>query len=168
MLTMVGSMCAMMAHAAATSGLGFGSVIRWAYDRFQKVTGGTPYPFRPGALPPGVRTPSATLDLQVGELVRIKDYKDVLDTLDQEWRNRGLYFDAEMAPFCGGTYRVLRRVERIIHEGTGKMLTFKTPAVILDGVACKARYAKHRKFCPRAYYQYCREVWLERMTDRES
>jgi hypothetical protein len=42
------------------------------------------------------------------------------------------------------------------------MLTLKNVALILEGVTCQARYAKHRKFCSRAYYQYCREIWLER------
>ena len=30
-------------------------------------------------------------------------------------------WDAEMVPYCGGTYRVLKRVSRIIDEKTGLM-----------------------------------------------
>jgi hypothetical protein len=150
-------------HTLATAGVGVGSAIRWSYDAVQKLRGGTPYPWRKGRVPKGVQTPVVHLDLKAGEMVRMKSYPEVLETLDGNWRNRGLYFDAEMAPFCGGTYKVLRRVERIIHEGTGKMLTLKNAAFILDGVVCKARYASNRKFCPRAYYQYCREIWLERV-----
>ncbi len=160
---MFGSLSFEVCHVIATSGLGFGSAIRWMYDRVQRIRGGTPYPWRNGKVPKGVRTPTAKLDLKEGEMVRMKDYTEVLETLDENWRNRGLYFDAEMAPYCGGTYKVLKRVERIIHEGSGKMLIFKNAALILDGVVCEARYAKHRKFCPRAYYQYCREIWLERV-----
>lgn len=160
---MVGSFVFEVCHVLATAGLGIGSAVRWLYDLVQRIRGGTPYPWRNGMVPKGVPTPTARLDLKEGEMVRMKSYPEVLQTLDENWRNRGLYFDAEMAPFCGGTYKVLKRVERIIHEGSGKMLTFKTPALILDGVACQARYAKYRKFCPRAYYQYCREIWLERV-----
>jgi hypothetical protein len=160
---MMGSLVFAVCHELAIAGLGFGSAIRWVYDNVQKLRGGPPYPWRNGGVPKGVRTPTATLELQEGETVRMKDYDDVLATLDENWRNRGLYFDAEMVPYCGGTYKVLKRVEKIIHEGTGKMITIKGSALILDGVVCSARYANHRKFCPRAYYQYCREVWLERV-----
>jgi hypothetical protein len=161
---MVASFISEICHWLATSGFGFGSVVRALYDRVQRASGGTPYPWRDGKVPEGARTPAGTLDLKPGEMVRMKDFPRILETLDSNMRNRGLYFDTEMVPFCGGTYKVLSRVERIIHEGSGKMLTLKNPAVILDGVVCKARYAKHRKFCPRAYYQYSREIWLERAT----
>jgi hypothetical protein len=159
---MAGAFIFTLYHGLAEAGLGFGSVMRWLYDQVQKIRGGPPYPLRPGRVRKGEKTPTAKLDLQPGEMVRVKSYPEILETLDDEWKNRGLYFDAEMVPFCNGTFRVVRRVAKIIHEKTGKMLLFKNPAVILEGVECQARYAKFRKFCPRAYYQYCREVWLER------
>jgi hypothetical protein len=49
-----------------------------------------------------------------------------------------------------------------VDEKTGKMIRFKTDALLLDNVVCQARYAKCRKLCPRAYYLYWREIWLER------
>ena len=160
---MISTFCFSIYRSVTEAGLGFGSALRWIYDRFQALRGGVPYPSRRGKVLSGQRTPTATLDLQPGELVRVKSYSEILHTLDQEWKNRGLYFDAEMVPFCGGTFRVLRRVHRIINEKTGKMLAFKSDAVILEGVECQALYAQHRKFCPRAYYSYCREIWLERV-----
>jgi hypothetical protein len=84
------------------------------------------------------------------------------ETLDQGWRNRGLYFDAEHVPFCRGTYRVHRRVESIIDEKTGKMIRLSNDVIILEDVACQARYAKCRQFSSRAIYPYWREIWLER------
>jgi len=149
-------------HKVAQAGLGLGSAMRWAYDTFQKVRGGTPYPWRRGKIPKGMRTPSAKLDLQADELVRVRSYSEILETLDQEWRNRGMYFDAELVPFCNGTYRVLRRVERIIDEKTGKMMRLRNDAIILKDVTCLARYAKCRYFCSRSIYPYWREIWLER------
>ena len=104
-----------------------------------------------------------TLDLQPGELVRIKPYKEILETLDTRDRNRGLYFDAEEVPYCGGQYRVLRRVTRIINDKTGRMLEMKTPCLILDSVICESRYSECRLFCPRSIYAYWREIWLERV-----
>jgi hypothetical protein len=60
-------------------------------------------------------------------------------------------------------YRVLRRVERIVNERTGKMQEMKTPCVILDSVICRSRYSECRLFCPRSIYAYWREIWLERV-----
>lgn len=154
-------------HNLASAGLGFGSAMRWAYDTFMKAIGGSPYPWRIGKIPKGSRTPTDKLDVQEGEMVRIKDYHEILETLDEDWKNRGLYFDAEMVPYTNGTYKVLKRVNRIIDEKTGKMLNFKNECLILDEVVCQARYAKCRKLCPRAYYLYWREIWVEKVGGEE-
>jgi hypothetical protein len=151
-------------HNLASTGLGLGSAMRWAYDAFQKAIGGTRYPWRVGTIPKGAPTPSRKLGVQEGESVRVKPYREILETLDHEWKNRGLYFDAEMVPYTSGTYKVLKRVTHIIDEKTGKMLTFKNECLILDGVVCQARYAKCRKLCPRAYYLYWREIWVDRVS----
>jgi hypothetical protein len=162
---MISSFLFVIYHNVASAGLGIGSAMRWFYDVFQKIRGGVPYPLRVGKVPKGQRTPSAKLDLQPGEMVRVKSYAEILETLDENWRNRGMHFDAEMVPYCGQTYRVLKRVDQIIDEKTGKMLRLKNDAIILEGVVCQAFYAKCRKFCPRSYYQYCREIWLERLPE---
>jgi hypothetical protein len=149
-------------------GIGLGRPLRWLYDAFQKLWGGVPYPRRPGRIPKGAATPTAELNLQPGELVRVKNYQAILDTIDESNRNRGLYFDAEMVPYCGGTHRVLKRVTRIVDEKTGKLREFKNPCIILDGAVCQSRYSECRLFCPRSIYAYWREVWLERVPERES
>jgi hypothetical protein len=151
-----------LSHNTIQSGLGLASLATWVYDTVQRLWGGTPYPYRRGRVPRGQRTPAARLDLEPGERVRVRPYTEILETLDEHWKNRGLYFDPEHVPFCEGTYSVLRRVERIIDEKTGKMLNFKSDAVILKDVVCEARYAKCRRFCPRAIYPYWREIWLQR------
>jgi hypothetical protein len=146
-------------------GVGLGRPLRWFYDKVQGLRGGVPYPLREGRLPAGARTPSEILDLQVGEWVRVRNYQDILATCDSTLRNRGMYFDKEMVPFCGGTYRVLKRVERLIDEKTGKMLKLKNPCIVLDGVFCQSHYSECRLFCPRGIYCYWREIWLDRVTD---
>lgn len=148
-------------------GIGVGAILRWFYDLFQTLTGGIRYPRHYGTIPRGTKTPHETLNLQEGELVRIKPYAEILKTVDEGNRNRGLLFDAEMVPFCGGTYRVAKRVSRIINEKTGKMMTFKNDCIILDSVFCQARYSEERHFCPRAIYSFWREVWLERVPTAE-
>jgi hypothetical protein len=133
----------------------------WIYDRFQASVGGTPYPWRPGKVSRGTPTPMQKHEIREGDIVRVRDYRDIVKTLNDEWKNRGLYFDAEMVPYTRGTYKVLKRVNRIIDEKTGKLLTFKNECLILEGVVCQARYAKCRKLCPRGYYLYWRDIWVE-------
>ena len=164
----LGRMAKTFAHATyrwwiVNLGIGIGPAARWLYDRFQEILGGVPYPHKPGKIPMGERTPAITLDLQPGEWVRVKSHDAIRATCDTLQRNRGLWFDAEMVPYCGGTYRVLRRVTKILDEKTGKMQEMKTPCIILDSVVCQARYANCRLFCPRSIHPYWREIWLERI-----
>jgi hypothetical protein len=146
-------------------GIGVGPVMRWLYDTFQAIRGGAPYPRRWGTIPEGQPTPSASLDLKPGELVRVKSYKQILQTLTTSNRNRGLFFDAEMVPFCGKTYRVRSRVSKILNEKSGKMMKMKNDCIVLEDVFCQACYSEQRYFCPRAIYSYWREVWLERVSN---
>ena len=151
----------------AEAGVGVGSAMRFIYDAFQRLTGGGPYPLRPYGVPKGTAVPRAQLDLQPGDRVRVKPYAEILKTLDSNYRNRGLYFDPEMVPFTEREYEVDRRQKQIIDERTGKMVRFKTDAIILKDVACEARYAFCRRFCPRAIYPYWREIWLERVPENQ-
>jgi hypothetical protein len=148
--------------ASARTGIGIGRLFRLFYDCFQKVHNGIPYPRKQGLIPNGERTPSVALDLQPGDWVKVRRYEDILATCDKNLINRGMKFDAEMVPYCGGTYQVLKRVAQIIDEKTGKMISMKTPCIILDRVICQGRYSECRLFCPRAIYPYWREIWLER------
>jgi glycosyltransferase involved in cell wall biosynthesis len=122
-----------------------------------RIRGGMRLPFLDGRLQ---KTPEGTLDLQPGERVRVKSKQEIVATLDVNNSNRGLSFDPEMLWYCGREARVLRRVERLIDEPTGKLLRLKRPCIVLEGVTCRGEY--HR-CCPRADYPYWREIWLERM-----
>jgi hypothetical protein len=150
-------------YALSRAGIGLGRPMRWFYDKFYPLWGGAPFPRKTGTIPEGKPTPVAVLNLQPGELVRIKTHDEILQTLNTGSRNRGLYWDAEEVPHCGSTHRVLRRVDKIINERTGKMQAMKTPCVILDSVVCESRYSECRLFCPRSIYAYWREIWLERV-----
>jgi hypothetical protein len=145
------------------AGIGVGRPIRWFWDKFYPWWGGSPFPRKTGTISDGEPTPVKTLNLQPGELVRIKSQEEILQTLNSTNRNRGLYFDAEEVPYCGKTYRVLKHVTRIVNERTGKMQEMKTPCVILDSVICQSRYSECRLFCPRSIYPYWREIWLDRV-----
>jgi hypothetical protein len=106
------------------------------------------------------RTPTGKLDLQPGELVRIKSKDQILATLDENRLNRGLGFDEEMSRFCGQTAVVRSRVERCIDEKTGRMLTMKSPCITLENNVCEGAYTVS---CPREFVPFWREIWLERV-----
>jgi hypothetical protein len=122
-----------------------------------RIHGGERYPFLRGRL---TTTPSEQLGLQPGDLVRVKSREEIVATLDTANRNRGMSFDAEMLTYCGRQARVLRRVERIIDEETGRMLHFGNPCIVLEDVVCRGDF--HR-VCPRSIYPYWREIWLEKV-----
>jgi hypothetical protein len=126
--------------------------------RWLRIADGMPYPFFLGT-GPGPR--AEPLRLQPGELVEVKSKDEIMAALGPNGKNRGLIFDVEMLPYCGRRARVLKSVDRIIEEHTGRMLRLRD-CVILDQVTCVGRY--HR-FCPRAIHIYWREAWLRRVDE---
>ena len=81
-------------------------------------------------------TPTSHLDLQPGEMVRIKSREQIEATLNQDRLNRGLGFEEEMSRYCGRTARVQTRVTKCLDEKTGRMLTMKNPCIVLEGITC--------------------------------
>ena len=145
-----------------------GEVVRWVFislfNTAQTWRGGVVFPhIDHGSLK---NTPTANLHLQLGDLVRVRREQDIVNTLDANNKNRGMWFDVGMLHFSGGTFRVAGRAERIIDEKSGKMLRMRpdSPLILLEGVICHADY---QKFCPRSEYLFWREAWLERVEERE-
>ena len=126
--------------------------------RFLLIRGGLQWGFLKGGVLSG-RTPTEHLDLQPGELVRIKSREEIMATLDANLLNRGMGFDAEMSRFCGRTARVKARATRIVDERSGRMLVMKNPCIILEDIVCEGAFTAN---CPREYVCWWREIWLER------
>jgi len=106
------------------------------------------------------KTPTASIGLQPGDLVRVKPMTEILKTLDGEGRNRGLVFEPDMAGYCERPFRVRRRVQRMIAESTGKMLTLMN-TVTLEEIVCTCPFTFGG--CPRTELQLWREIWLEKV-----
>jgi len=138
---------------------------RWLYEKAHYLIRKTPNPYATGRIPRGDATPHTTLDLKAGEICVVKPHDQILNTLDQRNRNRGLYFDKEMVRYCGHAFKVGGTVERIINESTGEMLHMPTRSVILEGAYCMSRYSEKRLLCPRRLTPFWREAWLERVTE---
>jgi hypothetical protein len=123
-----------------------------------RIKGGATWPFYHGT-GTGERTPR--LHLQPGELVEVKSREEIEATLDEHNKNRGMWFDQEMVPYCGTQARVARQVTRIVDERTGKMIKL-ADCVVLEDVYCVGEY---RLFCPRRATPYWREAWLKRVDE---
>lgn len=134
---------------------------RAIFNAAQRKRGGGGFPAFP--VPTKTKTPRERLDLKIGELVQVKTPEEIAETLDVNYRNRGLFFDVELIRWCGGIYRVKTRVEKIINEQTGRMIHLPNDCIVLEGVACAAECSRGRLLCPREIHHYWREIWLRRV-----
>ena len=120
-----------------------------------------PDPALRGEGPKSTRTP--VVGLEPGEWVRVKTSAEIQATLNDKGKNRGLWFDREMLPFCGHEFQVRQRIDRVIDETDGRMIELKSDCVTLEGAACSGEHSTCRWFCQRAIFPYWREGWLERV-----
>ncbi len=104
------------------------------------------------------------LDLQPGELVEVKSVEEILATLDGNRRHKGLLWMTGMSKYCGGRYRVLRKVERIMLETNGELRNMKN-TVLLEGAMCDGQAFGR---CDRSCFHFWREIWLRRVPARAS
>jgi len=118
-------------------------------------------PFSADELKGQKSAPPAGKEFQPGQLVQIRGKDAIRETLGEQGKNRGLWFDREMLSYCGRTARVKGKVERFIDERTGSVVELATDAYILDAVVCRSDESDGRWFCPRAIYPWWRECWLE-------
>src|SRR5882724_4872445 len=66
-------------------------------------------------------TPAESLNLQSGEWIEVKPMRSITETLNETAHNRALYFTPAMRLLCGQQYRVERKIDKIIVDGTGEM-----------------------------------------------
>ena len=97
--------------------------------------------------------------LQPGEWVEVKARDEILSTLDQNAKHRGLRFVPEMYDFCGRRFRVFKRVEKICIENTPDVRGI-TNTVLLEGGICQGGGIG----CDRACFHFWRELWLRRVS----
>jgi hypothetical protein len=101
------------------------------------------------------------LNLQPGDLVRVKSIERIRETLDAEGKHQKLLFAPSMMEFCGEVMRVQKRVERIVLEASTRQRAIKD-TVLLEGATCDG--VCHR-LCPRQSLLFWRECWLEKVNE---
>jgi hypothetical protein len=110
------------------------------------------------------RTPVGQLELQPGEVVEVKSIEEIARTLDQKGRNRGLQCYIELKQFGGKKFRVRNRLDRMISELTGEMRKTQGTVILEDNHCLCANVLGG---CPRLDFTYWREVWLERINEKD-
>jgi hypothetical protein len=108
-------------------------------------------------------TPVETLNLQPGELVEVKPMASIIETLNQNAHNRGLWFSPDMRLLCGRQRKVERRIDKIIVDGTGEMRSLHN-TVYLEGSMCACPHVAFGG-CSRGEFVYWREIWLRRVAN---
>jgi hypothetical protein len=132
-----------------------------AFNKVQGLRHGAEYPVTAPQLDSGP-TPIEQLNLQPGELVQVRSKHEIGLTLHKN-HNRGMWFGKETLRFCNQRYRVRSRIERIINERSGEVITLHTPGVILDSVCGSGEFLR---LCPQNEYVFWREIWLRRVENQ--
>ena len=128
-----------------------------AYSKLGRVLGGESRKNGSRAHPPLPAGLEENLGLRPGEVVEVKSEAEILATLDERGRHRGLLWMPNMARFCGKRHRVLKRMETIMLESTGELRKIRN-TVLLEGAMCEDLYG-----CDRSCFHYWRETWLRRV-----
>ncbi|MEN6559561.1 MAG: hypothetical protein ABFD52_02140 [Acidobacteriota bacterium] len=92
-----------------------------------------------------------------GDRVTVRPLGEILRTLDGTGALEGLPFLPEMVKYCGRTFTVRRRVEKLIQEGVGSSLRRIRNAVLLEDTICDGR--AHGD-CRRACFPLWKTAWL--------
>jgi hypothetical protein len=100
------------------------------------------------------------VELQPGDLVRVRSRQEIEQTLDRRGKLARCGFMAEMWQYCGTTHRVLKRVEQFLDERDYRIHKTRH-IVLLDGVICEGTRDYGR--CDRACFFFWREEWLEKI-----
>jgi hypothetical protein len=109
------------------------------------------------------RTRVEKLNLEAGDIVEVKSLEEITQTLDQNSKNRGLFYDRGLGKYSGHQYRVQNRLDFLISESSGKMIKTES-TVILENVTCSCNNVVGG--CPRQDVVYWREIWLKRINDK--
>src|SRR5262245_41150938 len=105
--------------------------------------------------------PSTALDLEPGEMVRVRGARQIFATLDERGALENLPFMPEMVKHCGRTFTVSKRADKTCGPDHGLRRMRNT--VHLSNLRCDG--AAHGG-CQAACLMYWKEAWLERVESR--
>lgn len=126
------------------------------FNRVQSLRGGAGFPARPrlkGLLP------IEPAPLAPGDRVVVRSINEIEGTLNDKGKHRGLWFDPDQIKHCGKSRTVIARVDQIIDDAYGQMLTMKTPCILLEGVDYSGETLS---FSAQHDLYFWREHWLHK------
>lgn len=97
--------------------------------------------------------------LKPGDIVKVKPFYEIKSTLDKSGCHKGMLFIDEMVRFCGKTYKVFKRVNKVYMHRDKKMQKCRN-VVLLEGVLCDG-YGPDID-CDRTCFFFWKEAWLEK------
>ncbi len=118
---------------------------------------------RPTALQVGP-VPLAALELEPGDLVRVRSAEFIRSTLDEKGGHRGCGFGLGMYQYCGKELRVAKVVNRFFDEARWRMLKARN-MVLLEGVHCDGSSISDTQGCDRMCFYFWRTEWLEKIEE---
>ena len=101
----------------------------------------------------------SSLKLRAGDIVEVRSFEEIASTLGDDGTMEGLPFQPEMRKYCGGIFRVLRPVKKLIIENANTGLRGIRNAILLNGVNCGGQF--HHD-CTRYCFFLWKEAWLKR------
>lgn len=99
------------------------------------------------------------LNLQPGETVEVRPIDQIILTLDDTGRYKGLRWMSSQQKYCGERLKVYKRLDTMILESTREIRRVKN-TVLLEGAICNGEdwYG-----CDRSCFFFWREAWLKRV-----
>lgn len=94
----------------------------------------------------------------VGDIVEIRSFQEIRQTLDSNGCLEGMPFMPEMIPYCGKKVRVFRYVDKVYDYGGKKNLRRLKNTVLLTGLRCDG--SAHDS-CQAACYMMWKSDWLK-------
>jgi hypothetical protein len=100
------------------------------------------------------------LKLRAGDIVEVRSFEEIASALGDNATLEGLPFQPEMRKYCGGIFRVLRTVKKLIIENANTGLRGIKSTVLLSGVNCDGQ---PHFGCARNCYLMWRKIWLKKI-----
>lgn len=102
-------------------------------------------------------------DIKTGDTVRVRSKEEILQTLDENNRLGGCAFLKEMWQYCGGEYKVVKKMEYFFDEAGARLLKARD-LVLLEGIHCSGENIPIFKHpCDRHCLLFWKEAWLEKV-----
>ncbi|MBN2266747.1 MAG: hypothetical protein JW725_00200 [Candidatus Babeliaceae bacterium] len=133
------------------------------FNTVQKLRGGICFPYMPPSSQTKPMSDNSELCLVPGQSVMVKSRSEISETLKNS-KTKGLWYDQDMIRYCGNSGTLYKKVDHIIHEGTGKMVDIKTPCWIIKDIMATGEF---QRLNPQQEFTYWREAWLHPHVSKE-